>query len=201
MSIFIHNGIVKKIETTQLIKLGVFTTSEALEAGFSQPSLSRLASTGEIIRLQHGIFHHKDADLDIERLDFILATKRFGPNAIVGLMSALFYHRLTEQVPKKIWLLVPPSVKSNSPLYKCIRVRTDLKIGVERHKHFAITNIERTVVEAFKYSTKVGLDVAVRAAKTALKQRQTTAQKILRQAKELRMEKLILRHWEAITID
>lgn len=191
----------KKAKTTDLQKLGVFTTSEAQKAGFSQPTISRLASSGEIVRLEHGIFRHKDAKLDFEHIDFIVATKRFGPKTVVGLMSALFYHRLIEQVPKQVWLLVPPSVKSTSRLYRCIRVQSNLKIGIERHKHFAITNIERTIVEAFKYSTKVGLDVAVHAARTALKQKLTTAPKILKQAKELKMEKFILRHWEAITID
>lgn len=190
-----------KAKTTDLRKLGVFTTSEALKAGVSQPTISRLASAGEIIRLEHGIFRHKDAKLDFESLDFIVATKRFGPNAVVGLMSALFYHGLIEQVPKQVWLLVPPSVKSISRLYRCIRVQSNLKIGIERHKHFAVTSIERSIVEALKYSTKIGLDVAVRAARSAIRRKLTTAPKIMKMAKELKMEKIILRHWEAITID
>jgi hypothetical protein len=82
-----------------------------------------------------------------------------------------------------------------------MRVKTSLKIGIELHKNFAITNIERTICEAFKHSTKVGLDVAVRAARFALKKKLTTAPKILKQAKELKMEQFVIRYWEAITID
>ena len=105
------------------------------------------------------------------------------------------------QVVEQIWVLVPPNIKTNSPRYRCIRVKTNLRIGIERHKQFAVTNIERTILEAFRYSSKIGLDVAVRAARFALKKKLTTASKIMKQAKELKMEKFIVRHWEAITID
>lgn len=191
----------KHHRTSQLKKLGIFTTSEAQKAGFSQPTLSRLAKHGEVIRLEHGIFRHKDAKINVEHIDFVVATKRFGVHAVVGLMSALAYHGLIEQVPEQVWLLVTPDVRPTSRLYRAIRVRSNLKMGIEHHKYFSITNIERTIVESFKYSTKVGLDVAVRAARNALKKRQTTASKVLKQAKELKMEQFILRHWEAITIE
>ncbi len=190
-----------KAKTKDLKNLGVFNTQDALQAGFSQPTLSRLAASGEIIRLEHGIFHHKNAKLNFAHLDFIVATKRFGHDCVIGLMSALTFHGLIEQVPEQIWILVPPAVKTSSRRYHCMRVKTSLKIGIELHKNFAITNIERTICEAFKHSTKVGLDVAVRAARFALKKKLTTAPKILKQAKELKMEKFVIRYWEAITID
>lgn len=191
----------KPSKTQQLKKLGIFTTSEAIESGFSQPTLSRMAKQGDVIRLEHGIFRHKDAKIDLEHIDFAVVTKRFGEHAVVGLMSALSYHGLIEQVPQQVWLLVTPSVRPTSKLYRTVRVRSDLTVGIEHNKYFAITNIERTIVESFKYSTKVGLDVAVRAARLALKRKRTTGAKLLKQAKELKMEKFILRHWEAITID
>ena len=202
MSIFIHNYPMRtKSKTTPLKKLGIFTAGEAIELGFSQPSISRLAKSGELIRLEQGIFRHRDAKLDFESLDYVVATMRFGDNSVIGLLSALAYHGLIEQVVEQIWVLVPPNIKTNSRRYRCIRVKTNLRIGIDRHKQFAITNIERTIIEAFKYSSKVGLDVAVRAARFALKKKVTTASKILKQAKELKMERFIVRHWEAITID
>jgi predicted transcriptional regulator of viral defense system len=202
MSIFIHNDPMRtKSMTTPLKKLGIFTAAEAIELGYSQPSISRLAKSGELVRLEQGIFRHRDAKPDFESLDYVVATKRFGDSSAIGLLSALTYHGLIEQVVEQIWILVPPNTKTNSDRYRCIRVKTDLNVGIERHKNFAITNIERTIIEAFKYSSKIGLDVAVRAARFALKKKLTTASRILKQAKELKMERFIVRHWEAITID
>jgi len=190
-----------KTNTTALKKLRVFTASEAIQLGFSQPTLSRLTTSGELIRLEKGIFRHKDAKINFDHLDFVVATKHFGVQSAIGLISALAYYGLIEQVPQQIWVLVPPTIKTKSPRYRCIRIKSDLTTGIDHHKHFAITNIERTIVEAFKYSTKVGLDVAVRAVRLALRRKRTTATKLLKQAKELKIEKFILRHWEAITID
>ncbi len=202
MSIFIHNYLMRTKSTTNpLKKLGIFTAKEAIEQGFSQPSISRLAKSGELIRLEQGIFRHRDAKLNFESLDYVVATKRFGDRSVIGLLSALSYHGLIEQVVEQIWILVPPNIKTNSHRYRCIRVKTNLSIGIERHKQFAVTNIERTIIEAFKYSSKIGLDVAVRAARFALKQKLTSASKIMKQAKEIKMERFIVRHWEAITID
>lgn len=190
-----------RTSTAPLKKLGVFTTSEAQMLGFSQPTLSRLSTSGEIIRLEKGVFRHKDAKIDFDQLDFIVAKKHFGAQSVIGLLSALAYYGLIEQAPQQIWVLVPPSIKTNSTRYRCIRVKSNLTIGINQHKNFAVTNLERTIVEAFKYATKVGLDVALRSARLALKRKRTTATRLLKQAKELKMEKFILHHWEAITLD
>jgi predicted transcriptional regulator of viral defense system len=200
MSNFIHNENMKPRNTAQsLKKLGIFTLAEASEVGFSQPTISRLVSGGEVLRIQQGIYRHKDAQVDFEHLDLIVAAKRFGPDAVIGLMSALAYYSLIEQVPQQIWVLVPPQVKTTSRLYRCVRTKTNLVAGIDRHRNYAITNLERTIVEAFKYSSKVGLDVAVYAARTAIKRQLSTPAKLLKQAKALKMERYIIRHWEAIT--
>lgn len=42
--------------------LGIFRTADAVEKAISQPSLSRMTKEGTLVRLEHGIFMHRDFD-------------------------------------------------------------------------------------------------------------------------------------------
>ena len=62
-----------------------------------------------------------------------------------------------------------------------------------------MTGIDRTIVEAFRYASKIGLRTAIQAARSALSQRLTTEKAIYQMAKALKLEKVIVKHWEAVT--
>lgn len=181
-----------------LKKLNLFKISDARRHGVSQSTLSRLVAADEIIRLGAGYYCHPDSKLPSEERDFAVACARFGPRSAIGGMSALFHYGLIEQVPQRVWLVVPHDSKISSPLYRPIRTQTDLRKGVDVHAHFRMTNLERTLVEAFRYSTKVGLRIALRATRTALKEKKTTLQKIMKQAEALGLKNHIHKHWESI---
>ncbi len=188
-----------KTKEDTLKKMGIFTLKEALKKGFNQTYISRMVAHKKLEKIDYGTYLHiNSTHVDFEHLDFIIAKKRFGSDAVIGLHSALFYHGLMEHVPKKIWVLVPSHVRTTSKLYKLVRVQTNSKIGIEKYKLFNITNIERTIVEAFRYYTKVGLDVAIRAARIAIKKHKNMPSRILHQAKLLKMEQFIIKYWEAI---
>ncbi|MCX6130797.1 MAG: type IV toxin-antitoxin system AbiEi family antitoxin domain-containing protein, partial [Proteobacteria bacterium] len=70
----------KKKPEEILRDLGVFRTADAINSGISQPTVSRLAMKGILVRLEHGLYHHKDADIDPSTLDFIIACSRLGPD-------------------------------------------------------------------------------------------------------------------------
>ncbi|MBI2602694.1 MAG: type IV toxin-antitoxin system AbiEi family antitoxin domain-containing protein [Deltaproteobacteria bacterium] len=50
-----------------------FRTGDAIAAGVSQPTLSRLAAVGTITRLEYGLYSHPAVDLDLSELDFAIA--------------------------------------------------------------------------------------------------------------------------------
>lgn len=178
--------------------LGIFQVAEATQFGISQPTLSRLATEGKILHIGKGLYLHPDSPISPEGRDFAAACTKFGKEAVVGGMTALFYHQLIEQVPQHIWMIVPYRQKTTNPLYRCIRTKTDPNIGVEDYKTFRITNLERTIVEAFRYSTKIGLRTAIHAARTAISEKRTSAEKIYKQAQALGLQKFIEKHWEYI---
>lgn len=185
---------------SKLRAAGIFHLADARKAGITRPSLMRLVEAGAIEHLGHDLYKHPSVDLDPIQESFAVACHALGKRAVVSGLSALAYYNLTEQVPSRIWLLVPYATKSRTSVYRCIRTKTDLTIGIDQQKHFRITNIERTIVEALHYSTKIGLETALKAALQAVKKRRTTATRILDQAYQLGLEKFITRHWEAINM-
>ena len=183
----------------KLKSFGVFRIQDAIKIGISQPSLSRLVATGQITRLGPGLYGHPESTkVEPQDLDYVIACARFGPQAIVGGMTALFLYRLIEQVPTQVWMIVPYNTKTTLMLYRCIRTKTDPRKGVVNRGSYRITNLERTLVEAFRYASKMGLRTAIHATRTAIKERKTTLDKIMRQAKELGLEKFIERYWETL---
>lgn len=181
-----------------LKKLEVFTHKEAIEAGVSAKNLSRLVQRDLIIKLTAGVYQHPEASIEFGNEDFIIACKKFGDQSIIGGLSALFYHNLSDQPPGQVWIIVPHEKISSSRFYRCIRTLTDPDIGIIRYKQFRITNIERTLVESFRYASKIGLETAFRAAQLAIRQQLTTPAKIANMAKKLGLESSINKYWEVL---
>jgi predicted transcriptional regulator of viral defense system len=175
---------------------GVFRTAEAEVEGITQPTLSRLAAAGEIIRLGHGLFHHPEAQLDQAELDYILACARFGPQALIGGLTALYDYQLTPEPPSKVWVVVPPTVQTRNPLYRILRSTHDPAVGVDERGLYRIASLERAVVEGVAYATKVGSLNAVVAARTALTSGQTTEAKLYAMAEALGVKNALIKRWE-----
>ncbi len=184
-----------------LLPLGLFRLSQAKELGVPQSSLSWLVSKGEIVKIGSDAYHHKDIDIDPEDEDFAVACLIFGNKATIGGASALFFYNLIEQIPNQIWVLVPPNTTTHNKMFKLIRTKTSLEVGIDTHEWFRITSIERTIVEAFRFQTKLGgIEMALKAARIAIKEKQVTSKGLLDAAKELNWSKQFLNYWEAITI-
>lgn len=180
-------------------RLGIFRASEAIQAGVSQRTLSRMTNAGLLTRLEHGIFLHADFER-MEEVEFIQACLRFGPQAVIGGLTALFYYVLAEQVPTQTWVIVPNTEKNMySKRYKVIRTKHDPNVGVEEHDKWRIVTIERAIVESFVYHTKIGYQTALTAARAALSEKKITEKSLSRTAETLGCWTQLAKSWEAIT--
>jgi predicted transcriptional regulator of viral defense system len=179
-----------------LLPLGIFQQKEAINAGVSAPTLSRLVKDGLILRLEQDIYRHPEADVDPNTEEFVIACKKFGTQSVIGGPTAMFFYNLIDQPPGQIWVLVPPIKISKFKLYRCIRTKTDLTKGVNDHGIYRITNLDRTIVESFRYASKFGLETAIKAAIIAISQQLTTPSKIAKQARDLGLERSIAKYWE-----
>lgn len=61
-----------------------------------------------------------------------------------------------------------------------------------------MTNIERTIIEALRYSSKLGPRLAINAARKALQDNLTTERKLGEMATKLKLRPVIEKFWEAI---
>lgn len=186
-----------KHQVPKLKRLGVFTLAQAKSLGISQQDISRLVSVKELVRLGRGIYLHPKASLE-DDVGFQIAYSKLGSDSAIGGLSALYHYNLAEQVPGEIWVVVPPQKRTREKGYKLLRTKTRLDKQIVNQKGYRIVTVERAVIEAFKFITKIGKRTAVKAARQALATGRTTETKLAKAAKELDLGSVVGKHLEVI---
>jgi predicted transcriptional regulator of viral defense system len=184
-------------QEAKLRQLGVFTLIQAEELGIGQQALSKLVKMERLKRVGRGIYLHPQANID-QSVGFQIACAKFGPESAIGGLSALFHYNLAEQVPGQTWVLVPPEKRSSEQGYRLIRTKAPLDRGIVAKDGYKIVSIERAILEGLKLATKIGERTAIAAARTAIAKRQTSESKLGKAAKDLGLESVIARYFEAI---
>lgn len=188
-----------------LRKHGMARLAELRAAGITAATISRMERAGEVVRLARGLYQLPDAPLDA-RHNLAEAAKRV-PKGVVCLVSALAFHDLTDQLPKKVWLAIGQKDWASKPADSSIRIVrfTDslLTDGVETHMiesvPVAIFGVAKTVADCFRHRSKIGLPVAIEGLQEALRQRKTTPGEIARQAEHGGVATVIRPYLEALT--
>ena len=179
-------------------KKGLFTLDDTRKAGVSHQTLYRWLKAGKILRAGRGRFIHPSNKLAPEEYEYAVACANFGKKAAVGGLTALFKYGLIEQVPQQVWVVVPTNKNSIQNVYRCLRTTTQLRDGVDDFNNYRMTNIERTLLEALKFASKIGPRVAINAVRKALKESLTTEAKLGNMASKLKMRNILEKYWESI---
>jgi predicted transcriptional regulator of viral defense system len=187
-------------QEARLKKRGFFKLVDAKKVGISQSMLSRLVKLGKITRVGRGIYIHPHARVSAETAGFEIAQAKFGADAAIGGLSALFHYNLTEQVPTETWVVVSPEVWTKEKGYRLLRTKSGTEIGVESKDGYRIVSVERALIEGLKFATKIGEATALKAVRAAIKSKQTTMMKLRKMASALRLDTILARHIEAITL-
>ena len=178
---------------------GLLTTQELQKClGVSQPTISRLVKNGALRRFGHGLYAHPDWEIPPEEIDFAVACAKFGPTSAIGGLSALFHYGLLDQPPHQVWVVVSPKKADLNRFYRTLRTKTSIKHGIDTFKFYRITSIERTLLEALKFASKIGPRIAITAARTALQKGLTSEKKLGETAQKLKLQAVLEKHWEAI---
>lgn len=186
-----------KNQVPKVKKLGVFTLAQGKAAGISQQDISRLVAKRGFVRLGRGIYLHPKASLDKD-VGFQIAYSKFGPESAIWGLSALYHCNLAEQVTGEIWVVVPPEKRTREKGYKLLRTKTGLDKQIVDEKGYRIVTVERAVLEALKFITKIGERTAIKAAREALATRKTTEGKLAKAARELELESVLANYLEVI---
>lgn len=186
---------------------GMIRSSEAIAEGIHPRILYELRDLGVIEQLQRGLYALTDLP-DIEEPDLVTISKII-PDGVVCLISALYFHRLTVQIPRWIDVAVirkyvPPKVK-----YPPIRIHwfsnKFYKAGIEKHNfggaEIKIYSREKSIIDCFRLRKKVGIEIAIEALKNYLKQDNINVNLLLDFAKESRVIKILEPYLQALTYD
>lgn len=160
-------------KTAQVLQIarqqGVVRSRDLREKNLPPRYLSRLAERGELVREGRGLYRHPEAPLS-EHHSLALVAARY-PDARVCLLSALQFHELTTQMPRRVWIArekgdwTPEA--SPTSLEVVHMSGASFEKGTETHDVEGIPvqvfNPSKTVADCFKFRGKVGLSVAVEA--------------------------------------
>ncbi len=148
---------------------GVIGPQDLVARDLNPNQLSRLARRGLLTRVARGLYASLDASASEHHT--LAEAARLYPKAVVCLLSALEFHGLTTQAPFQVWLAI--DVKAWKPTRGGPPVRwvrssgAALTAGIEAHElegvPVRVYSRAKTVVDCFKFRSKVGLDVAIEA--------------------------------------
>lgn len=183
---------------------GVLRARDLAGRGYPRSTLSRLVKKGFLQRLSRGLYSVVQAEVT-EHQTLIEVAKTY-PDAVVCLLSALLFHNLTTQLPRRVWLAVEN--KAWAPRKGPVRFEVvwltgrSFSEGIEIHDiqgvPVRVYNPAKTVADCFKFRNRVGTDVAVEALRETLRERRATPAEIMKYAEICQVSTVIRPYLEAL---
>ncbi len=185
-----HNGILRRVEA---IKLGV-----------PEYVIYELTKSGELIKEARGLYRLTESE-PLSNPDLVQVSLLV-PKGVVFLISALYFHRLTTQIPHQVYIALPhgtsyPKVEY-PPIKAFFRSTKQYVAGMEEHTidgvKVRIYNREKTVADCFKYHKQIGKDIALEALKDYMSSASRNVSGLMEYARINRVEKFILPYVETL---
>jgi predicted transcriptional regulator of viral defense system len=130
---------------------GYFTTKQALQAGYGYRHLDYHETAGNFERIDHGLYRlptvpPSEHD-ELIRLTLWSRNRADVPQAVVSHDSALVLHELTDLLPSRVHVTVPPNFRKPAPracvLHKALLEPED----IEEQAGFRVTTPLRTLLD------------------------------------------------------
>lgn len=183
---------------------GILRYADAIKLGIHPRTLYALKNSGLLEQVQKGLYclpglpGHTQPDL--------VSIARKVPTGVVCLISALFFHKLTTQIPHFIYLAVrqgykPPKIDTPPTRFYWFS-HSLFELGIETHKLEGVDvrcySKEKTIVDCFRFRHKIGIDVAIEALKKYWQQSKPRLDLIMKFARIGRIEKIIKPYIETV---
>ena len=182
---------------------GMIKTSEAIQAGIHPRTLYQLRDMGDLEQISRGIYRLSEIKA-VSNPDLVIVATRI-PNAVICLVSALFFHEITTQIPHKVSVAIPRNSKHPIIDYPPIQFHKfsekPFQAGVEKHQIDGVTikvySPEKTLADCFKFRNRIGMDVVLEALKLYKKRRKFDHKSLLKFAGICRVDKIMRPYLEA----
>ena len=181
--------------------------AEIRQVGITAATVCRLQRAGIITRLGRGLYQLTDAI--VESNHSLAETTKRVPKGVICLVSALAFHGITDQMPRKIWVAIGPKDWKPQIDYPPLRIvrfaekflRDDIETHYIEGVQVPIFSVAKTIADVFRHRRSIGIDVAVSALKEALRQRKTTPSEVSACAMHGGVWKTRRPYLEALTAD
>lgn len=122
------------------------------------------------------------------------------------LLSALQFHELTTQLPRKVWIAMPRGSRTPKIDYLPVKMLqfsgTAYSEGIEVVERdrvsLRIYSVAKTVPDCFKHRNKIGLDVALEALREVIAKRKACNDEIWHFAQVCRVSNVMRPYLEAL---
>ena len=173
-------------------------------AGISRNYLARLVRSGELRRLDRGLY--TATSIPASEHMSLLEVSRRAPKAIICLLSALRFHEIGTQMPSEVWIAVHFKARApriTSPPIRIIRLSDAvLRYGVEEKEIdggiIRVFSPAKTVADCFKFRYKIGLDVALEALRDSYRQKKVSMDALWKAAKVCRVANVMRPYMESL---
>jgi predicted transcriptional regulator of viral defense system len=183
---------------------GILRTSQAKALGIDPKTIAEMREAGFLNKISRGLYRLAEYP-PLVYPDLVIVASRV-PKAIICLISALAYHNLTTQVPHKVYIALPQSIRRprikrpqldivwlSEASYEC-GIEEQLLDGVS----VPIYSRAKTVADCFKFRGKIGIDVAIEALKDYIQLPGADVEELLKYARINRVERIMQPYLEAV---
>lgn len=154
----------------------ILRARELRAAGIASETISRAVADGAITKIAHGLYQRPDIEADTDQ-NLAEVAKRV-PKGVIAMVSALAFHGLTDQMPRRIWVAIGTSDWAPAIDYPPVRIvrLSDkyLRQGIEHHAiagvDVPIYSVPKTLADLFRNARLVDRSVAVEGLRAALEQ-------------------------------
>jgi predicted transcriptional regulator of viral defense system len=176
---------------------GTAHTSDLLAAGVHPRDLYAARTTGDVAQVSRGVF--RLGDLPPTNPDLVTVATRM-PRAVICLVSAMHLHGITDEIPRAVWVALPPGIHEarldHPPLEVVHFSSKSFGSGVEQSVvdgvPFRVTTVAKTIADAFKFRNRIGgIDVAIQALRDALRMHVATPAEIMDAALVCRVQRTV----------
>lgn len=182
---------------------GTARTSAILNAGVHPRDLYAARGAGVLVEVSRGVY--RLADLPLTEPELVAVAARM-PRAVLCCVTALHVHGLTQEIPRAVHLMLPRGTRAArvdpTPLevYHCSGEA--LTTGVEEREvdgvPVRVTTPAKSVADAFRFRSRLGMETAVDALKQVLRARAATPTEIASMARLCRVEPVVRPYLDAV---
>jgi len=185
-------------------QMGTIRIKDLLERNIHPEFARRLVRKGLLVRSGRGLYVLADSEIT-EFHNFAIIGKRV-PKGVICLTSALRFHNIGTQLPRKIWLALKKGSAQPHLSYPPVSIvrfsGPSFSEGIDEHQiegvAVKIYNPAKSVADCFKFRNRIGLEAAIEAARECLREKKATSDEVYYYAKICRVWNIMKPYMEAL---